>query len=326
MVNKKIIGQVAISLFCLAQFSCSALHCFDAKTRYPDLSDSLSLIQSCKNISHHLMRIARESDSSAFKNFYRGIDSVGIAFSAKSVPSTAIADSICNRVFGTWNISFDADDSSFSSLLPHRVFSQKHGACLGISLIMLMMSEKSNCPMRGVMVPGHFFCRFDNGSVRYNIEPNKAGFRHPDSYYETRYDTRSKPWYDLHSLTKQEVVGMLCYNAGTILLSRKETSDALFYCKQAMLRLPHIPEVIGNYALCLAQNNDVDSALSVFSALFQAHPDFGNCALNYGILLLSQNRYETAAGVFAKGLLYFPNDTVLQNKLLTAKTGSGKMP
>jgi len=312
-----IIGSIAA----IVSFSCVNNNVFASHSKWPDLDDSLSLTSACKNISRHIMSMTQEKDTSLFIDFYNKIDSMGHASLAKKSALPSLTDSICARVYTDWSITYDANDTSFLSLLPHDIVANKHGACLGVSLIMLMLAEQMNCPLFGVMLPGHFFCRFDDGNIRYNIEPNKNGYHHPDSYYQNRYALQSNPWYDLHSMTKQEVIGVLCYNTCTILLARHTIKEALFYGKQAMRRLPKIPEVQGNYALCLAQNGNNDSALIVFSRLYNDCPNFNNCALNYGALLLSQKQYDSAAIIFAKGLRYFPNDTNLQNRLSLAQSG-----
>ena len=82
------------------------------------------------------------------------------------------AHAIINVVYETWKIGFDPCDTLVETLLPELVYAHKKGACLGVSLIILMLAEKLRCPIHGVLLPGHFFCRFDDGNVSFNIEPN----------------------------------------------------------------------------------------------------------------------------------------------------------
>jgi len=255
-------------------------------------------------------------------SFYHFLDSTGIMLAqslANRQKSSAALDSIIRIVYKTWDIGFDTRDMTLEALLPHLVYATKKGACLGVSLIILMLAERIGCPVYGVMLPGHFFCRFDDGSVRINIEPNMAGFNHTDDYYRTRYPVASTPWYDFRDLTKQETIGILCYNAGTICLGDSKNDAAVFYCRQAMRRLKSFPEAEGNCALAYAQMGKIDSSLMIFKGLFSAHPGFVNCAANYGAVLMQAGKIKEAEEVFRKGLEYFPGDTVLLKGIAKAQ-------
>jgi tetratricopeptide (TPR) repeat protein len=177
------------------------------------------------------------------------------------------------------------------------------------------------------MLPGHFFCRYENRAARFNIEPNAAGINHPDDYYKDRYPVVSRPWYDLRrNLTDRQTIGMVCYDAGTICLDRGKNDPAIFYCRQAMLRLDDFPEARGNCALAYSRKGAVDSSLALFKELFSRYPGFVNCAANYGAVLLSAQRWKTAREVFQKGLEYFPGDTLLRKGLETADEKASRFP
>jgi regulator of sirC expression with transglutaminase-like and TPR domain len=286
---------------------------------FPVLGDSLSIEQSCIAISRHLSAVAGDNDTAFLSPFYRVLDSIGNSLAASlgdARKTTAAADSIVKVVYKTWGIGFDQRDMAPEALLPHLVYKTKKGACLGVSLIILMLAEKIGCPLYGVMLPGHFFCRFDNGTVQRTIEPNKSGFNHPDDYYRDRYPVAKRPWYDLrHNLSKQETIGVLCYNAGAICMNYKNYNAAVLYCRQAMKRLNDLPEATGNCALAYAQKGAIDSSLMLFNGLYSSYPGLVNCAANYGTVLMAAKQFENACVVFRKGLEYFPDDTVLRKGL-----------
>jgi tetratricopeptide (TPR) repeat protein len=301
-------------LFFLGSLSCSkkAPHAF---ALFPDLCDSLPLEQSCMRVSRHLAAVFGDDDTSAFASFYHILDSTGNRL-ARSLgekgKSPVAASAILSVVYADWGIEFDTRDTAPEALLPHLVYKTKKGSCLGVSLIILMLAKKVKCPVFGVMLPGHFFCRYENGTARFNIEPNKTGINHPDAYYKDRYPVASNPWYDLHNLSKQETIGMFCYNAGTICLERAKNDPAIFYCRQAMRLLNYFPEASGNCALAYFRKGDIDTSLALFKELFSQHPDFVNCAANYGTELIAAHQWKKAREVFKKGLEYFPEDTILQ--------------
>ena len=301
------------------------LDCFHGSRGIPQaffgLTDDITLDQACVQVSRYCALWLDNADTGSLGSFYRDLDSSAAVLGRSLGParaSRAAVDSIVALVYGRWGIGFDARDTVAETLLPHLVYKNRKGACLGVSLIMLMLAERLQCPIYGVMLPGHFFCRFDNGKIRVNIEPNKSGFCHPDEYYRERYPFATMPWYDLANLTKSQTAGMLCYNAGVLCLTKGRSRPAVSLFAEASRRLPAFAEAQGNLALTYAFTGMLDSSLAVFATLFAAHPDFVNLAANYGNVAMAARQYEKAANIFRKGLDYFPEDTMLLTGLAQA--------
>ena len=288
-----------------------------------DDTRSLSTLSTaCAVISSQLCKNFYEADTTAPASFNRTLDSVANKIKT-GLPAErsglAALDSIKARVYTQWEIRFDPNDTSLSTLVPHMVFRNRKGACLGVSLIMLMLAEKVGCPLYGVVLPGHFFCRYDDGKTRINIEPNRQGCLHDNGYYRQRYGTDKMPWYTLNNLSRTKTIGIFCYNAGTLCLNNKKYGDAIDFLSEAERRLPNFPEVVGNLALAYATLGNLDSALILFEKVFANHPDLKNCALNYGSVLIADKQYVKASDVFTKGLKYFPKDTALINRINKSK-------
>jgi hypothetical protein len=283
-------------------------------------ADSLSLEQATISISKQVEQFFDTADSCSREFICRMIDSAaaGLAQRCAHMNGPAIADSILTLVYGQWGIGFDPCDTCIGTLLPCRVFQQRRGACVGVSLIILMLAERLHCPIYGVLLPGHFFCRYDDGETRYNIEPNRAGFRHPDTYYRQRYMVGSFPWYDMRCLTNHEVVGVLCYNVATILLSRKQLDAAETLFSETIRRLPDFAEARGNLALTLAQRDRFNAAESLFTALGVRYPAMPNLALNHGAIAMARRDYEAAVAVYRRGLSTAPTDAKLLGALAEA--------
>jgi len=272
------------------------------------LDDTLSLQNACGVISVRLCSLLHTGDTSSLVLFNHTLDSTAGAIKKNA---KKMLDSILNVVYGSWKIRFDPADTVIETLLPHLVFQNRKGACLGVSLIILMLAEKLNCPVYGVMLPGHFFCRYDDGKRRINIEPNKDGYTHPDDYYRKRYPVGNRPWYNLGNLPAVATVGMLCYNAGTLCLKQKQFDAAIAYYREGARRIPGFVEAKGNLALAYAKKGNLDTALVLFEELFTAHPDLVNLAANYGAVAMAAKQYRRALEIFRKGLEYFPGDTIL---------------
>jgi regulator of sirC expression with transglutaminase-like and TPR domain len=285
---------------------------------FPALPKTITLEQASILVSRNLMSISGDADTISLLSFYRTLDSAAACLSQSlggKKASAAAVDSILAIVYKTWDVQFDPRDTIAETMLPHLVYKNRKGACLGVSLIMLMLAERLGCPLYGVMLPGHFFCRYDSGTQQVNIEPNKAGYHHPNEYYAGRYPVEGRPWYDFANLTKSKTIGMLCYNAGTLCMSRRQYGIAIAYFKEAADRIDGFAEAKGNLALAYARAGMPDSSLAVFEKLFAAHPDFVNLAANYGSVAMTAKQYEKAERIFMNGLEYFPEDTVLLSGL-----------
>jgi tetratricopeptide (TPR) repeat protein len=302
-----------ILLFCFS--ACTNNHVNGRKSLSFYLADSLSLKEACIRISSDLC--SGPQGATRIENqraFYAAVDKTGDSLFKALGPDAhgpQGAYAIIRLVYDRWGIGFDARDTIVETLLPETVYMKKKGACLGVSLIILLLAEKLECPVHGVLLPGHFYCRFDNGTDRFNIEPNKSGFNHPDDYYREKYLSEKKPWYDLKNLLAKETVGVLCFNAGNLFLKRKDFSRARAYFAESVRRLPTFIEAKGNVALTFAQSGDLEKSKMLFDTLFNKVPDLNGLAGNYGAVLIASKDFKKAKEVFTKGLFYFPNDSSL---------------
>jgi tetratricopeptide (TPR) repeat protein len=57
------------------------------------------------------------------------------------------------------------------------------GNCLATSTLYVLVGEALGLPLRLVIVPDHAFVRWDDGTVRINIETTSRGIELPDAYY-----------------------------------------------------------------------------------------------------------------------------------------------
>jgi hypothetical protein len=282
------------------------------------LDDTLSLQNACRVISVRLCSLLHTGDTASLALFNHTLDSAAGAIKKNAGDTKKTLDSILSVVYGSWKIRFDPVDTVIETLLPHLVFQNRKSACLGVSLIILMLAEKLHCPVYGVMLPGHFFCRYDDGKRRINIEPNKEGDTHPDDYYRKRYPVGNRPWYDLGNLPAAATIGMLCYNAGALCLKQKQYDAAIACYRESARRIPGFVEAKGNLALTYAKKGNLDTALVLFEELFIAHPDMVNLAANYGAVAMAAKQYRRALEIFRKGLDYFPGDTLLHRRAAKA--------
>ena len=289
------------------------------------LDDSLSIAASCSSATAEFIRHFGYTETGQ-PLFYREIVKTADSLAAvlgNRAKTAAGARAIIDVIYKTWSIGFEPLDTALEALLPNEIFARKKGACLGVSLIMLMLAEKLHCPLYGVMLPGHFFCRYDDGLERFNIEPNKSGYCHPDNYYRDKYLSSNTPSYDLCNLTKKASIGVFYYNLGTQCLKRNDPGAAIACFKESKRRCPDFAEAKGNLALAWVECGNRDSALAAFEALFAKYPNLVNLAANYGATLMAARQYRKALNIYQRGLSFYPSDTALLFGIARAYQGLG---
>ena len=78
-------------------------------------------------------------------------------------------------LFEELGFSTVADANNPEDLFLHSVLDNKRGYCLSLSILYLSLGERLGIPLYGVVVPGHFFVRYDSRSTRFNIETTARG-------------------------------------------------------------------------------------------------------------------------------------------------------
>lgn len=230
-------------------------------------------------------------------------------------------ESLKGIVYHQWGISFDSDQDDIQALLPNTIFSRRSGSCLGVSLIFLMLAEETQTPLRGVVLPGHFFVRYRNSDRTRNIEPNREGYAHPDDYYRERYAVSDFPGYYLRDLTKREVVGVLCYNLGNIFREKGRPAEAQALYRAAVERFDEYAEAWGNLAIVLNSRGHNERAWSAMAEAYRRNPDLPGILKNRAALALSTKRYEEAVALYDESLSRKTGDPEVLLGLVYAYTG-----
>jgi regulator of sirC expression with transglutaminase-like and TPR domain len=214
---------------------------------------------------------------------------------------TSVIQPLLERIFGKWKVVFIPDDSMIEMSLPYRVYEKKQGGCLGIALLMLLLAEKNGYPLHGVIIPGHFFVRFDNGTVKRNIEPNAAGIERTNDYYRQRYGILPGSWYyPLRNLSKKEVMGIYWYAIGNEARKKRLWKVARDCFSTSLHLFPGFPDALGNLALVCAEQNDLNAAIALFDSVSRIDPCDRRAIRNKGILLLRQKRYPEVDSIIRR--------------------------
>lgn len=231
---------------------------------------------------------------------------------------------LVKTVYRDWGITFNPCEASVGAFFPQMVYGSKKGACLGIALLFLLVAEKYGYPLHGVVLPGHFFLRIDEGrdGFQRNIEPNAMGTARSDDYYRQRYGISAGSWYyPLRTLSKKETAGVFFYMVGNICREKGKLPEAGLCYKTALRLFPDYPDAIGNMALLFSSLGKKDSALYFLDRAAGLNPLDSRIWRNKGSLLLETGRYKAAVDLAVERLAITPDDTVL---LYIAALGAAK--
>lgn len=174
-----------------------------------------------------------------------------------------------------------ADDPK--DLFLHYVLDRRQGYCLSLSILYLSIGERLGLPLYGVVVPGHFFVRYDDGDVRFNIETTSKGLSADDEHYLTEFKV---PTEDKDNIYMQN-------------LSKKETLSCFF-------------NNLGNNYLSLG---DIDSALILLELATKMTPELGMVHTNLGNVYLRKGYLQDAVDEYQTALKIFPDGAKTHNNL-----------
>lgn len=215
---------------------------------------------------------------------------------------------ITSILYERWDISFDPNQDDLLSLLPQTVVERKQGSCLGVSLLYLLIAQRLQVPLFGVVLPGHFFVRYDDTTTRINCEPNRKGFPYTDERYRTKYGAPEGSWYDLRNLSIPEVVGVFRYNLGNICLKQGKYDAAIKCYQLSIAALPGFAECYGNMGICYDGLEKTQQAIAAMEKARSLRPGLANLSRNLGTLYCKNALYSKAIEIFVSGLQAAPND------------------
>ncbi len=236
----------------------------------------------------------------------------------------------------------EADDPN--DLFLHTVLAKRKGYCLSLSVLYLSIGERLGLPVHGVVVPGHFFARYDDKRIRFNIETVAGGASPTDAHYVQKYKVPKGDRYSIYmkNLDKIQTLGCFFNNLGIVyseignddssletLLLAVEINPVLSESRSSLgnayLRKGHINEAVYQYEKALEINpNDpkthnnlgnaytergwTNYAVSQYLAAIQLDPKLADAHKNLARAYVSQKRYSQAISQLKNLLAVAPDD------------------
>ncbi|HUW18488.1 MAG TPA: tetratricopeptide repeat protein [Sedimentisphaerales bacterium] len=171
-----------------------------------------------------------------------------------------------------------------NDLFLHSVLDKKRGYCLSLSILYLAIAERLGLPVYGVVAPGHFFVRYDDGQVRFNIETTSAGGTADDEHYIEKFkvpQTRRDSIY-MQNLNKIQTLGCLLNNLGNTYSEVGNIDSALTALERAVQINPSLAESHMNLGNIYLRKGRVNDAIYEYRSALKIKPDDAKSHLNLG--------------------------------------------
>ncbi|MHC4573014.1 MAG: tetratricopeptide repeat protein [Planctomycetota bacterium] len=198
----------------------------------------------------------------------------------------------------------DPDD-----LFLHTVLDKKRGYCLSLSILYLCLAERLGLPLHGVVAPGHFFVRYDDGRVRFNIETTSKGGTVADQHYMDKFKVpeggRNSVY--MRNLTKIETLGCFFNNLGNVYSQIGKADSALTALERAVAINPSLAESHMNLGNIYLKKGRVDEAIQEYRSALKINGDDAKAHLNLGNAYTERGWLSDAISEYQVSLRLDPN-------------------
>jgi len=191
-------------------------------------------------------------------------------------------------------LGFEAlDNHKPDYLLLHSVLDNKQGNSMSLSILYLSLGRRLGLPLYGVVVPGHFLVRYDDGQVRRNIETTSEGRHANDEYYIRRFKVPLDNKDSIYVKNLKAVQTLGCF--------------------------------LNNLANSYSDSGDLETALSLLQNGIRINPSLSELHANLGNIYLKKGLLQHALDQYTKALSINPNDPKSHNNLGNAYFKMGQL-
>ncbi len=210
-------------------------------------------------------------------------------------------------------------------LFLHVVLEKKQGYCLSLSVLYLAIAERIGLPVHGVVVPGHFFVRYDDGQRRYNIETTSKGASADDAHYLSEFNPPDRPQtLYMKNLTPKQTLGCFFNNLGNSYMAVGDTEKAFEALLRAVQINPLLSEANMNLGNIYLQKKMPHQAIAQYEKALTILGSDAKAMNNLGSAYMQLNNYETAESCYKTALKLDPSSTDFYRNLAGALQGQGK--
>lgn len=202
-----------------------------------------------------------------------------------------------------------AEANDPNSLFLHTVMDKREGYCLSLSILYLSIGERLGLPFYGVVVPGHFFVRYDDGRVRINIETTSKGGSAPDAHYEKKFNVPTLDGRSIYlkNLTKIQTLGCFFNNLGNSYSDVGNMESAQQAFELAVEINPTLSESHANLGNVYLKKGQVAQAIREYQAALNINPNDPKTHNNLGNAYMQQGSLGYAIAEYRQSIGLDPN-------------------
>jgi tetratricopeptide (TPR) repeat protein len=199
------------------------------------------------------------------------------------------------------------DANNPADLLLHSVMDSRQGYCLSLSALYLSLTERIGLPVHGVVVPGHFFVRYDNGAKQYNIETTSGGAITSDEHYIEKFDVPKGKTLYMKNLDKKQVLGCFFNNLGNSYRCIEDYESAMLALRRAVNINPGLAESRINIANLFLQKGLSNRALEQYQHAAGLNPKSAQTFIGIANVFMQQDKLKQAVKNYEKAIALDPN-------------------
>jgi tetratricopeptide (TPR) repeat protein len=202
-----------------------------------------------------------------------------------------------------------SEASDPNSLFLHIVMDRKQGYCLSMSVLYLSIGERLGIPLYGVVVPGHFFVRYDDGRVRFNIETTSKGGNASDEHYIKKFKVPRLNGRNIYlkNLTKIQTLGCFFNNLGNSYSDVGDVESALRAFELAVEINPTLSESRANLANIYLKQGQIAQAIREYRGALDINPNDAKTHNNLGNAYAQQGSLGYAVSEYTRSINLDPN-------------------
>jgi tetratricopeptide (TPR) repeat protein len=196
-----------------------------------------------------------------------------------------------------------SEASNPNSLFLHTVMDTKRGYCLSLSILYLSIAERLGLPMYGVVVPGHFFVRYDDGRQKINIETTSNGGRATDEHYITKFKVpKGNNHIYMKNLSKIQTLGCFFNNLGNSYSDIGDIESALLAFERAVTINPTLSESRANLGNIYLKKGLVAKAIREYQAALDINPHDPRMHYNLGNAYTQRESFNYAVYEYMRSI------------------------
>ncbi len=207
---------------------------------------------------------------------------------ARDKSATGRIEALNRLIFSELGFEREVEDESIEFMLLPYVVQNRRGSCLGLAAVYLVLAERLDLEIRGVLIPRHFFLRHR----QRNIEMLREGEAMTDEWYQKTWRVPADVGAYMRPLSEKELLAVYRFNLGN----------------------------------AFRMQGDYQGAERIYRRVIDDFPDFAEAHANLGLVLHLQKDFPAAEQAYMNARSLQPELPGLAGNLEALKTDSGEVP